>query len=783
MKGMQKIKRGSGFGGAISYAINREEGDEPGQIIGGNMSGTSVKVLTAEFGASRKLRPDIKKPVWHNSLRLPQGERLEPEKLAEIADDYMERMGFTDLHQRVYVMHDDPDGQHVHIVASRVSLEGAVYLGRNENLESTRHIQALEKVHGLTITKGPRFENGKVKMPEDKKPKKGEIEMAVTSGKRPARLELAVKIKEALVTPCTAVEFCERLESAGVTVRPSIKKGTMNGFSFKLPDSVGFKGSQIGDGYKWEQLQKKGVEYVEVRDSEKLADIQRLAADIWDHGEPTGSYSQGSSPIDRLGAASRGDSRGTEGGDIGSGRGDIRPDEEELGRSIGPNQHISASSQTSTGPLEIFEGSGEGEPESPGKERTGTRSGDKESRGPDQPDPTPMVVENLGPVTSRDSKRNSRGDWASGFRKVSAGKRRAGRQAGRGELPASISKSDKGAMGSNRPDHKTIDPTPYLESQGFTVKKSGRHHSVKFNGDEIYRLTEKPEGSWIWCDNYGNRGGDNLDLVKDIEPQKSFADRIFALTNESRSTASSRPRPKPTQNRKPKLPYRDQKAVDKGRKYLLERKISQKTIESAEQQGFLDFCSDGVFFCGYDESGELAAVTKRATDAAAEIQKKDLFGTDKSCPPILQGGREVWIVEGGADALALHDIKRRAGEPLPTVIVSGGARVYSFLERLKIQELLKNARSVTVAYEKEDTPEKQAQTDAGHDRQKSIVTDITGKDVGEYRPDGLKDLASTNALHVEMAETKAMFQKQQEDEKEQRSTPYHDQDHSPGMSR
>lgn len=769
MKGMQKIKRGSGFGGAISYAINREEGDEPGQIIGGNMSGTSVKVLTAEFGASRKLRPDIKKPVWHNSLRLPQGEHLEPEKLAEIADDYMTRMGFTDLHQRVYVMHDDPEGQHVHIVASRVSLEGAVYLGRNENLESTRHIQALEKVHGLTITKGPRFENGKVKMPEDKKPKKGEIEMAAASGKRPARLELAVKIKEALVTPCTAVEFCERLQSAGVTVRPSIKKGTMNGFSFKLPDSVGFKGSQIGDGYKWEQLQKKGVEYVEVRDSEKLADFQRLAADIWDHGEPTGSDSQGSSPIDTIGAESRGDSRGTEDGTRGTGGGDLRPDETRTEGSIRPNQQVSPSHSTATSPLESLEGSGEREPESSGQERTGTRRSDTENGRPDQPDTTKLVVENPRPVTSRDNKRNSRGDWATGFRKVSAGKRRAGQQAGRGELPASISKSDKGAMGSNRRDHKTIDPTPYLESQGFTVKKSGRHHSVKLNGDEIYRLTEKPDGSWIWCDNYGNRGGDNLDLVKELEPQKSFTNRVYALTDEARPTDSNRPRPKPTPARKPKMPYRDQKAVEQGREYLLERKISQKTIEAAEQQQFLDYCSDGIFFCGYDENGELAAVTKRATDAAAEVQKKDLYGTDKSCPPILQGGWTVWIVEGGADALALHDLKRRAGEPLPTVIVSGGARVYSFLERPKIQEILKGARSVTVAYEKEDSPEKQEQTDAGHDRQRDIAAEITGRNnVMEFKT-GVKDLAALNKMEVTTIEAEAEAERDR-----QRRTPDHD---------
>ena len=121
--------------------------------------------------------------------------------------------------------------------------------------------------------------------------------------------------------------------------------------------------------------------------------------------------------------------------------------------------------------------------------------------------------------------------------------------------------------------------------------KEGRHHSVKLDKDEIYRLTEKQDGTWLWCDNYGNRGGDNLDLVKELEPQKSFADRVYTLTDDSKPTARSRPKPKPRPVRKPKLPPQDQKAVEQGRKYLLERKISQGGIESAEQQGFLRYCS------------------------------------------------------------------------------------------------------------------------------------------------------------------------------------------------
>ena len=115
MKGMHKISRGRGFGGALRYAFDREAGADEGVYIGGNMSGTDHSSLTAEFAAFRRLRPDIEKPVWHNALRLPAGERITPERWNAIADDYMQRMGFTEQHPRVYVMHDDPEGQHIHL--------------------------------------------------------------------------------------------------------------------------------------------------------------------------------------------------------------------------------------------------------------------------------------------------------------------------------------------------------------------------------------------------------------------------------------------------------------------------------------------------------------------------------------------------------------------------------------------------------------------------------------------------------------------------------------------
>lgn len=81
MKGMQKIKRGKQFEGAVFYVLKtgQHHKSDP-YAIGGNLVGALATELIEEFNQSKQLRPDIVKPVWHNSLRLPAGESLSKDK-------------------------------------------------------------------------------------------------------------------------------------------------------------------------------------------------------------------------------------------------------------------------------------------------------------------------------------------------------------------------------------------------------------------------------------------------------------------------------------------------------------------------------------------------------------------------------------------------------------------------------------------------------------------------------------------------------------------------------
>ncbi|EJR0727070.1 relaxase/mobilization nuclease domain-containing protein, partial [Salmonella enterica] len=257
MKGMQKIKRGKSFAGVVQYAL------KPGAhhksdpiIIGGNMLGNSALEQIAEFDSTTHLRQDVAKSVWHNSLRLPDGESLSNDQWAKIADDYMKRMGFNETHLRCYVLHDDSAGQHIHIIASRIDLyAGKLYLGRNENLISTRIISELEIAHGLTVTKtAPSLLNTQ---PKRKRISRNEQMLSERTGLPSPKKALQQILDKSLADTPDLLTFIKRLEEAEVGWTANVAStGKMNGFSFSYRD-IAFKASQLGKGYSWANLQKQ----------------------------------------------------------------------------------------------------------------------------------------------------------------------------------------------------------------------------------------------------------------------------------------------------------------------------------------------------------------------------------------------------------------------------------------------------------------------------------------------------------------------------------------------
>ncbi len=257
MKGMQKIKRGKTFNGLISYLLKPalHHKSDP-YVVGGNVIESFAEALSAEFNATKLLRSDVSKPVWHNSLRLPVGENLPMQKWKQIAEDYMKRMGFSETHLRAYVLHDDKDGQHIHIVASRIdATSGKLYLGKNENLISTRIIQELEKDYQLTRTKGTDALKPS-SSPAKRKKSRNEAMLEDRTGEKCAKTIIQEAIDTLLTSQISEDEFVQQLAAQKIkAISNRASTGKMNGFSFEYAN-ISFKASQLGKKYSWKNLEQ-----------------------------------------------------------------------------------------------------------------------------------------------------------------------------------------------------------------------------------------------------------------------------------------------------------------------------------------------------------------------------------------------------------------------------------------------------------------------------------------------------------------------------------------------
>ena len=791
-----KISRGSDFRGVLNYVHDKGEAE----IVGGNMSGQTPQALAREFGITKKLRPDCKNPVWHCSLSAPRGERLSREKWYELSVDFMIEMGMDPANFLYSVArHSDTDYDHVHLVASRIGLDGQLWHGQWEAMTAIAATQKLEQRHHLTLTPGLDLDVKK----DRKSLTHGELNMAIRTEMKPPRMVCQEAIDAVLQDAgvMSAPEFIERLEALGVRAVPSVAStGTMNGFSFEA-EGVAFTGSKLGESYKWAKLQQRGIEYVKDRDFAALADAKRRAGERAaagpDAGRDIGSAGRDSTPGAELGAVAEFGGRPSDGShagtgpsatDVGSGESgaaSIRPSDSSAAPELGAagtgadqpgnsgngdqgREHghdLGEAGQPGAG-LEIDGGQhgsqqqGDAGP-APGSgqlSQGGGRADAKQQPGAGQPgrEGAPESVEGMGPDAGKRSAGGpAGGGWASRFKQASAAKRRDP-AAGRPAQPAGAQIDPKRARvaESNIVEARQIDPTAYLEAQGFQVIKEGRHLSVRLHGDEAYRVTRKNDGHWVTCDLFENGIGDNIALVQELEPGTGFAEAVYRLSGAPSVVATAtrpRPAPPPVVRQPPKMPAQSAQDVRRGREYLHARGISLETLEAAERAGMLRYSARGVLFVGRDEEGTAQNIMRRAIDASELVQKRDLAGTDKRHPQMLLGASEtVLIVEGGVDALAAVDIARRERRPVPTVLVSGGANVKGFMQTPWVQKVLKLAKKVIVAFEREATPEAQAKTDQAHELQMQRLREVCGAQVAGWKPpEGIKDMGDLNLHQVQ----------------------------------
>ena len=266
MKG-NVAKTGRSFKNRVEYILKDDH-----DFICSNMASdyNNVSDLTDEFKTVSSFRQDIKKPVFHAFLSLPKNEHLTDQQWEEIAKDYLKEMNIDiEKHQYICVRHNDTDKEHIHIVANRIGLDGSVWHGQHSAFNTIAACERLEVKHGLTITQGLKGQKSDVSAPT-----KAEIEMALRTGEKPARLVLQASLQAAMTGKPDLETFVERLQAVGIEPRFNVAStGNVAGCSFCVGD-VAFKGSQLGKKFSWNTIKSK-VKYDKNRDDEL---VRRFAA-------------------------------------------------------------------------------------------------------------------------------------------------------------------------------------------------------------------------------------------------------------------------------------------------------------------------------------------------------------------------------------------------------------------------------------------------------------------------------------------------------------------------
>ena len=150
-----KINRGVSLYGAVIY--NQRKVDEAtARIIAGNrmitdLTGNPHNVMQQTlwaFDSYLAANRNTEKPVLHISLNPSVDDRLTDGQFAELAREYMQKMGYGDQPYIVY-LHEDIDRRHVHIVSTCVKENGEKISDAYEWNRSMKACQELENKFGL----------------------------------------------------------------------------------------------------------------------------------------------------------------------------------------------------------------------------------------------------------------------------------------------------------------------------------------------------------------------------------------------------------------------------------------------------------------------------------------------------------------------------------------------------------------------------------------------------------------------------------------------------------
>lgn len=173
-----KISSGSSVYGVLSYNQEKVDDDHAKVLFTNRMiepkdGNYDIGICMRSFEPYLLANIKTEKPVLHISINPDPKDKLSVEELSDIAQEYMQKMGYGDQPFIVY-KHEDIERQHIHIVSLRLDENGKKLDHNFERKKSMAICRDLEQKYGLVpadkkqrqvcaLLKAVRYEVGDVK--------------------------------------------------------------------------------------------------------------------------------------------------------------------------------------------------------------------------------------------------------------------------------------------------------------------------------------------------------------------------------------------------------------------------------------------------------------------------------------------------------------------------------------------------------------------------------------------------------------------------------------------
>ncbi|WP_339753416.1 relaxase/mobilization nuclease domain-containing protein [Algoriphagus aquimarinus] len=281
---------GSSFMGALNYNLKKMYAKDPSQkaeLLDTNFVRLDQHLIKKEVGIMKELNPRLKRNTYHTSLNFSKDEKISNQKMMEVAQEYMSKMGFDNNGYFIF-RHNDSSHPHCHILCLRNRYDGTVVSDSNNFARSEKIVRELENAYGL-IQVEPSI---KAIL---KAPNKDELEMVIRTGKASNKMLMQEKVDQELNRSHTIKELIQNLERKGIHLLfNQASTGRVSGITF-LSEDFKAKGQALGNQFKWSSIQKS-INYEQTRDSETISKTNNRTRSIF--GESATSKLSGLSNSD-----------------------------------------------------------------------------------------------------------------------------------------------------------------------------------------------------------------------------------------------------------------------------------------------------------------------------------------------------------------------------------------------------------------------------------------------------------------------------------------------------